>query len=294
MEFRELKYFIAVAREGNISKAAESLFITQPSLSRQIQILESKLGVKLFKRSNRNTTLTEKGKLLYQYALEIIDLVDKTERHIKENESITGEVVIGSGICASTEILSDLMQKFSETNPLVTFDLVTGTRDQVMEKMDMGLIDIGLIVGYVGDEKYGSVSLGSNDRFVLLTKKDSPLGRLKNISPKDIGKNPISIPKTASSSRFFLDWYGEGREKLNIYTTHDLLDNVIPLVKRDICSVVTLADNARHFTQEELTIRELAPTISCESFLIWNKNKIHTATVSKFIDFINEYFKKMD
>lgn len=293
MEFRELKYFIAVARAGNISKAAENLFITQPSLSRQIQVLENKLGVKLFERSNRNTILTEKGKLLYQYALEIIDLVDKTEREIKENESITGEIVIGSGICASTEILSNLMEKFSEKNPLVTFDLVTGTRDQIMEKMDMGLIDVGLIIGYVGDEKYGSVSLGANDRFVLLTQKDSELASLEYITPKDIAKIPLSIPKTKSSSRFLLDWYGEGRAKLNIYTTHDLLDNVVPLIKKGVCSAMTLANNAQNFTQNDLIIKELTPCISCESFLIWNKGKIYTATGSKFIEFINEYISKV-
>ncbi len=290
MEFRELRYFIAVAREGNITKAAESLFITQPSLSRQLTILEEKLGVQLFERGNRSTELTEKGKLLYQSALEIIDLVDKVEREIKENETITGEIVIGSGICESVNILSELMSAFSKEYPLVTFDLVTGTRNQIMEKMDMGLIDIGLIIGFVGNEKYQSIKLGMNDKFVMLMKSDSPLAKKEFVVPKDITNIPISLPKS-NSSRFLLDWYGNSKNKLKIYTTHDLLDNTVPLIKKGLCNVFTLKANAEPFAGNELVFRELKPEVYCESYLIWSKHKVRTETVTKFIEFMNKYFE---
>lgn len=290
MEMRELRYFIAVAREGSITKAAESLFITQPSLSRQLTMLEEKFGVQLFVRGNRSTELTEKGKLLYQYALEIIDLVDKTEREIKENESITGEIVIGSGICESVNILSDIMNAFSKEYPLVKFDLVTGTRDQIIEKMDMGLIDIGLIIGFVGNEKYQSIKLGINEQFVLLMKKDSPLAEKDYVIPKDITNIPLSLPKS-NSSRFLLDWYGNSKDKLKIYTTHDLLDNTIPLIKKGLCNVITLKANAEPFAGKELVFKPLKPEVYCESYFIWSKHKVRTETVSRFIEFMNEYFE---
>lgn len=290
MDIRELRYFIAVAREGNITKAAESLFITQPSLSRQLQILEEKLGVQLFERGNRSTELTDKGKILYQSALEIIDLVEKTEREIKEVETITGEIVIGSGICESVNILSELMEAFSKEYPLVTFDLKTGTRDQIMEKMDMGLVDVGLVIGGIGQEKYQGVKLGMNDHFVLLMKNDSPLAKKEAIIPKDITNIPLSLPKS-NSSRFLLDWYGNGKDKLKIYTTHDLLDNIIPLVKKGLCNVITLEANAKPFIKDDLIYKELKPEVFCESYLIWCKHKVRTETVSKFIEFINKYFE---
>lgn len=290
MDMRELRYFIAVAREGNISKAATSLFISQPSLSRQIQLLEEKLGVKLFERNNRNTVLTEKGKLLYQSALEIIDLVDNTERKIKELEMLSGEIVIGSGICSSMEILADIMKEFSKKYPLVTFDIVTGTRNQIIEKMDMGLIDIALIIGYVGSNRYQSIKLGINDRFVLLVRKDSKLALKEYIQPKDIINEKITIPKS-QSSKFLFDWYGNGKEKLNIYCTHDLLDNVTFLIKKGVCSAITIEANAKHFLDNELCYRELKPEITPESFILWSKQKVHTATVSAFIDFMSEYFE---
>ena len=290
MEIRELKYFIEVAKEGNISKAAENLFITQPSLSRQITLLEEKLGVKLFERSNRNTTLTEKGKQFYQYAIEIIELVNKTESSIKEGTNISGEIVIGSGISSAMSIMAILMEKFNKQYPLVRFHLITGTKDQIMGKMDMGLIDIGIVIGSVGDEKYHNIKLNTKDRFVMLMKKDSLLADKEKIVPKDLVGVPLTIPKSQSGGNF-LDWLGKYKDKINVFTTHDLLDNVIPSIKRGTCNAITLEANGKVFVGDELCYKELNSAITFESFIVWDKHKVNTATVSKFIEFIDEYFE---
>lgn len=291
MEIRELKYFIAIAREGNITKAAESLYITQPTLSRQLSVLEEKLGVMLFERGNRKMTLTDKGKLLYQYALEIMELHQKAEREMKETEYIAGEIVICCAIASSIDLFAEILRDFSRLYPDVKINLVTGTRDQVMEKMEMGTVDLGLIIGYVGDEKYQSIKLGAMDRFGILMQKSSPLSMKSFITPHDLKSIPLTIPQ--SSNQFTLvDWYGDSIETLKIYGTHDMLNNAASLVEVGICCALTLEAAAKQYNNPQLCFIPLKPELNCESFIIWNHHRNHSLTVSTFIQYLNQRFQR--
>lgn len=290
MDVKELRYFISVARNGNITKAAEELYITQPTLSRSLSNLESELGVQLLERSNRNTLLTEKGKEFYKYSLEIVELIDKREKEIKETDTISGEIVIGSAVASSFEILADIIKKFNILHPLVKFDLITGNKNLILEKMDLGLIDVGLIIGCVENDNYKNIKLESMDKFVLLIRKDSPLSNKKYIVPRDLDNIYLTIPKS-SNNRMLFDWYGDNLDKLHVNVTHDILNNAKMLVQNNMCSAITLEKAAKQILDNSLMYLPLKPELKVESFIIWNKQKKYSLTTEKFIEFVNEYIQ---
>ena len=152
MELRVLRYFLAVAREENISAAAEYLHLTQPTLSRQLMDLEAELGKKLFIRGNRKITLTEDGVLLRKRAGEILDLVEKTESEFRsEDEAIAGEIHIGGGE-------SDAMRLVARTARILR------TR-YPGERLDKGLLDFGILIEPFDRKKYDSLRLPMADRW---------------------------------------------------------------------------------------------------------------------------------
>lgn len=166
MEYRILKYFLVVAREENITRAAEILHISQPALSRQLMRLEEELGVQLFTRGRHSTSLTEEGMLLRRRAQEIVDLTEKTEREFRTNsEELAGTISIGSGEGAVMRYLAGLMKSFSEKYPAVTFDLYSGAADQVKERLERGTLDVGAFIGNIDLSKYEAVELPVKERW---------------------------------------------------------------------------------------------------------------------------------
>ena len=154
MELRVLKYFLAVAREENITRAAEFLHITQPTLSRQLMQLEDELNTKLFIRGKNRITLTDEGMLLRRRAEEIVDLAHKTEKEfLEQDDLVTGEIFIGGGETYSMHILAGVIQDFKYEYPQVKYHLYSGNADDVKEKIDKGLIDIGVLTEPVDIEK---------------------------------------------------------------------------------------------------------------------------------------------
>ena len=160
MEIRVLRYFLKVAQEESITRAAELLHITQPTLSRQLAQLEEDLGVQLLDRSGRRISLTEQGLLLRRRAEEIVLLADKAERELSEQGAlIGGHISIGCGEIASVQKLAALCAAFHERFPLVTFELFTATADQVRERMDRGLLDVGLLLEPVDTDRYDYIRM---------------------------------------------------------------------------------------------------------------------------------------
>ena len=196
MEFRILKYFLTVVREENITRAAEVLHITQPTLSRQLSQLEEEVGVKLFERGSRKITLTNEGLLLRRRAEEITELVDKTERElIEQEEMIDGRVVVGCGEVASVNLLPDIFKTFSRKYPMVTYELYTGTADQIKDRMDRGLVDIGLMMEPIDIDKYDFIKLDVKERWVVLMKPDDPLAEKDSVRAEDLADKSIIMAK---------------------------------------------------------------------------------------------------
>ena len=181
MEIRVLRYFLTVVREESITKAADVLHITQPTLSRQLSQMEDDIGVKLFHRGTRKITLTNEGMLLRRRAEEILQLVDNTEKElVEQEEQIEGKITIGCGELASVQILSELIGNFNKKHPGVSYDIFTATADLVKEQMDKGLIDIGLLLEPVDIEKYEFIRLDTREKWVVLMRPDDELAKKKS------------------------------------------------------------------------------------------------------------------
>lgn len=227
MELRILRYFLAVVREGNITKAAEILHITQPTLSRQLKELEEELGTNLFIRGKREIKLTDEGLLLDQRAKEIIELADKTERQFMEHKNLIGGVVsIGCVESRATLFLPELLEKFSIKYPQVQYDLYNGYADDIKEKIDKGLIDIGLLLEPVEISKYDFIRLPQKERWGVLMKKSDSLAKKESITLEDISVFPLIIPKRAIVQNEIANWFDGDFDKLHIFATYNLLCSV--------------------------------------------------------------------
>ena len=292
MELRILRYFLAVVREGNITKAAEILHITQPTLSRQLKELEEELGTNLFIRGKREIKLTDEGLLLDQRAKEIIELADKTERQFIEHKNLIGGVIsIGCVESRATLFLPELLEKFSKKYPQVQYDLYNGYADDIKEKIDKGLIDIGLLLEPVEIWKYDFIRLPHNERWGVLMQKSDPLAQKESITLKDISMFPLIIPKRAIVQNEIANWFDGDFNKLHIFATYNLIFNAILLVEKGLGYAVCI--------QGALSIRDnsttcfipLTPEHTTKSVLIWKKNYIFSSASSLFIETAKMLFK---
>lgn len=189
MELRVLQYFLTVAREGNITRAADILHITQPTLSRQLQQLEQELGTELFVRG-RNFTLTDSGVILRRRAEEVIDLLYKIESEIAAADDVAGIVSIGSGALKSSHILPELISGFKKLYPKVSFEIYSNSSQYIKERLDRGLLDFGILLEPVDIEEYEYLRLPGRERWGLLMRRGHPLAEQESVTCADL----LSVP----------------------------------------------------------------------------------------------------
>lgn len=241
MEIRVLKYFLTVSQIGNITKAAEILHITQPTLSRQLMQLEDDLGVSLFDRSNKKMALTEMGLLLKQRAEEIVALADKTEAEIiHQNQQIMGEITIATGITDAAQLMGKLIKQFSDMYPEVTFNINIGNGDKIVEGIDKGIIDIGFILEPVNCDKLNYIYLNHPERYGLLLKKSDPLAKKDVIQVKDLNNIKLINTGRPGTQQTFKTWVGKDYQNLNFVATSELVDSASILVQNDFGVAIVL------------------------------------------------------
>ncbi len=196
MELRVLRYFLVVAREENITRASQLLHITQPTLSRQLIQLEEELGVKLFKRSKYRIILTDEGMLLRRRAQELVDLADKTEREFQRHEEeLSGEIAIGCGESNSMSFLSTQMAAFRKEHPLVSFNIYSATADDIKDRLENGILDIGLLAEPVEIGRYDFIRMPRQDVWGVLVRSDSALASLEHVTPRDLLGVPLILAR---------------------------------------------------------------------------------------------------
>lgn len=285
MELRVLRYFLALAREENISKAAESLYITQPTLSRQLAELEEELGATLFIRGKRKITLTEEGMLLRRRAEEMVELEIKTENEFRQrNENLSGTVSIGAAETRAAEIFPRAIESFRKKYPDVTFDIHSDIADHVKERLDRGVLDIGLLVepGEIG--KYEFMRLGIEDRCGILMSAKSPLAEKEYVTVEDLQGLPIVANKRASVRDFYRRALGEGFDRLNVIATFNLINNAALFALQDRGYVFTIEGTLANYKNDELAFRPFYPEISQPTFIIWKRYQPMSRPVSRFLE----------
>ncbi|MDE6596165.1 MAG: LysR family transcriptional regulator [Oscillospiraceae bacterium] len=287
MEIRVLRYFLTVVREESITKAADVLHITQPTLSRQLSQMEEEVGVKLFNRGSRRITLTNEGILLRRRAEEILQLVDKTEKElIEQEEQVEGKISIGCGEIAAVQVLPDLIKTFREKYPQVTFDIFTATADLVKEQMDKGLLDIGLLLEPVDMEKYDFIRLDVKEKWVVLMRPDSPLAEKETVTAKDLSELPLILPRRMNVQSELASWFGNYYDDLNVVFTSNLSTNSAVMVTGGLAYSLVIEGAVPFWDQSKVTYRPLVPSLTATSVLAWKRGQPFSLAAAKFIGHI--------
>lgn len=293
MEIRVLRYFLTVVREESITKAADVLHITQPTLSRQLSQMEDEIGVKLFHRGTRKITLTNEGMLLRRRAEEILQLVDNTERELLEQEEqIEGKITIGCGELASVQVLSELIQAFSKKHPGVSYDIFTATADMVKEQMDRGLIDIGLLLEPVDIEKYEFIRLDMKEKWVVLMRADDDLVKKESVRAKDLSELPVILPRRLNVQSELASWFGDYYADLHVLFTSNLNTNGAVMVRNGLAYSVVIEGSVPFWDQTKITYRPLSPELTATCVLAWKRKQPFSLAATKFIEHAKYFLGK--
>lgn len=285
MEIRVLRYFLTVIREESITKAAEVLHITQPTLSRQLSQMEEEVGVKLFHRGTRKITLTNEGILLRRRAEEILQLVDKTEEELLEQEEqVEGKISVGCGEIALVQLLPELISTFRKKHSRVSFDIFTATADVVKEQMDKGLLDIGLLLEPVDMEKYDFIRLDRKEKWVVLMRPDAPLAAKEAVTAKDLSGLPLILPRRMSVQSELASWFGSYYDKLDVAFTSNLSTNGAVMVSHGLAYSLVIEGAVPFWDQSKVTYRPLVPPLLATSVLAWKRGQPFSLAATKFIE----------
>ncbi|MGY3777493.1 LysR family transcriptional regulator [Isobaculum melis] len=282
MELRVLTYFLTVAREKTISKAAEVLHLSQPTLSKQLKELEEELGVTLFTRGNRFITLTEDGIYLMNRGKEILSLVESTTTNLHRNEVISGKITIGGGETQAFEFLGRIFHELRDNYPEINIDLYSGNADDVLEKIDKGLLDFGLVIDPVEKQKYEYIRLPSTDSWGILVNKSDSLANQKTVQPKDIQSTPLLISNQSFVDNQLSEWFGGNIEHLHIVGTYNLLYNASLLAKEGVASVLCI-DGIVNTANTNLAFVPLSPPLTANINIVWKKDQIFSSASKEFL-----------
>lgn len=281
MELRVLNYFLLVAREENITKAAQLLHVTQPTLSRQLMQLEEELGVKLFHRGKHSVSLTEDGMLLRRRAQELVSLSEKTKMELRHKEEMpAGEIAIGCGETKSMSILSENMISFRKRYPLVQFSIYSAIADDIKERIEKGLLDMGLLTEPVDISKYEFCRMPVKERWGILARVDSPLAAKGFVTPEDLREVPLLMVQRELVKNELANWFGDCFEQLEVAATYNLIVNAASMVEKGL-GVALCFDLGAVF--ENLRFVPLAPRLETGSVLVWKKNQTLSAAQTLFI-----------
>ena len=290
MELRVLKYFLTVADEGNITRAADILHVTQPTLSRQLMELEDELGTALLIRGKRSVTLTDEGFLFKQQAEMIVELSDKLEHTFKDQKDVVcGTIRIGASEAVGCRALAAYMKEFREKYPDVQFDLYNGMADNIKEMLERGLLDLGLVLEPIDTAKFEYVRLPQKETWGLLLRKDHELAGKETITVEEIRPYPLIMPGREKAKNEVLHWMQCEERHLDIPAYYNLLSNAALLVEAGMGCAVCLDGALSIHADPDLCFRQLLPEHTTRSVILWKKNHLFSQAASLFVQTIQEH-----
>lgn len=286
MELRELKYFLAVAQAGSISGAANALYITQPSLSRQMQNLEREVGGALFERGNRKITLTERGKLLKKRAEEMLELYDKTVSEVSAPaKDVSGEVYIGGGESPAVMRVIRAALKVRREHPKVKFRFFSGDAPSVIERLDKGLLDFGIVLDSDNLADYKSVRLPESDSWGALIRRDDELAAREFITPEDLKNRPLICSDQSYAKGLVSRWMGG--EEPNVVATYNLI-YVGSQLAEEGAGIALCLSGIINTEGTDLVFRRLEPPIQTHADVIRKKYAVFSKPAEIFLATLKE------
>ena len=288
MDLRVLQYFLAVAREQSITAAAESLHLSQPTLSTQLKALEEELGKQLLVRGtkgSRRVLLTEEGMLLRKRAQEILELVRITESEIAlSNEAVAGDVYIGTGESDMIRLFARTAKRLREQYPDIHYHILSGNAAFVREYLDRGLIDFGVVYGPVDTAIYNAIKLPACDIWGVLMRKDDPLARRDGIRPQDLWDKPLIVSAQETNAWPMAKWFGRDAAELNIAATYNLVFNASLMVDEGLGYALCFDKLINVTGDSNLCFRPLEPSMTAEASIIWKRYQVFSKAAQRFID----------
>lgn len=296
MEIRVLKYFLTTIREGNITKAAKYLNLTQPNLSRQINMLERDIGHKLFERKHNNIILTPEGILLKKRAEEIINMVDKTRAEFNFTDKvIAGDIFIGAGETWAMSLVASVMKDVQSDYHHIRYNIYSGNFQDITEKLDKGLLDFGLLIDPADLSKYDYLKIPLKDTCGLAMRKDSPLSNKKNITKKDLLNIPLIISRqvieTEIEDNDFSRWFSDTFDNLNITATYNLIYNALIMVSEGMGYALCLDKLIDNMYHKNICFIPLKPKLESGINIVWKKNQEFSRASKIFLDRLTNKFK---
>lgn len=290
LEIRVLRYFLAVAQEGSVTRAARALHLTQPTLSRQIRELEEELGQTLFSRGGRELSLTREGLLLWPRAEEIVGLAEITEKEFRSlgEKTVSGDLSLGCGESKALSFVTDALKVLQDEHPLIIPHFFSGNGEIVMDRLDKGLLDFAVLMGAENTERYSSLPLPNHDTWGLLMDKDDPMAQKKAIAAEDLLDIPLILSSQSLSRDELSGWLGFPMSRLHIAATYTLLFNGSLMVRSGLGYALCFDHIAPSGKDSPFAFRPLTSPLS----LVWKKHQILSAPAEAFLAKIREAGEK--
>lgn len=294
LEIRVLRYFLAVAQEGSVTRAARALHLTQPTLSRQIRELEEELGQTLFSRGGRELSLTREGLLLRQRAEEIVGLAEITEKEFRSlgEKTVSGDLSLGCGESKALSFVTDALKVLQDEHPLIIPHFFSGNGEIVMDRLDKGLLDFAVLMGAENTERYSSLPLPNHDTWGLLMDKDDPMAQKKAITAEDLLDIPLIFSSQSLSRDELSGWLGFPMSRLHIAATYTLLFNGSLMVRSGLGYALCFDHIAPSGKDSPFAFRPLSPLLTSPLSLVWKKHQILSAPAEAFLAKIREAGEK--
>ncbi len=285
IETRLLRYFLTVAEERNITRAAQLLYITQPTLSRQMALLEEELGAGLFVRGSRPLELTAEGLLLWRRAREILELMEKTEEELRSQEKqLEGVVSIAAGELASCKILMEIAAQFQKKYPRMVFNIYTAVTDQIKIRLDQGLTDLGLLMEPVDIEQYNYLRLPVKERWVAFVDAGDPLAGKSSLTAQELSELPLILPNRQSIRNEIAHWFGPLFEELQIISYSNLATNSLLMAQAGMGVVLAVEGSKPFLDTSKIQAIPLSPELTSSTVLAWKRRRPFPAQLSHFIE----------
>lgn len=288
MELHTLRCFVEIARSGSMTRAAETLHLSQPTLSKQMKELEAELGKKLFRRGSAGLRLTDEGMLLRKRAEDILDMADKTAAEFRALDDLAGgEVHIGCAESHQIKYLARTIRAFRRRHPLFRYHLTSGNTEQVTERLDRGLIDFAVIVEPPNLSRYNYLEIPEADTWGLVMRREDPLARKPSIRAEDLAGLQL-ICSRQGMQWDIPRWCGERADELNLSGTVNLVYNGSVFVREGLGYLLTFDHLVDTGADSDLCFRPLEPVLETRMYVIWKKYQVFSPIAGQLLEALKE------
>lgn len=284
MDIKALRYFLAVAREENMTRAAAVLHVTQPTLSKQLKALEEELGKQLFTRHAFSIELTDEGQLLRKRAEDLVDMADKITNEFSALDDITdGDIYFGLAESYQISFLAKQIKRFKEQYPGLRYHITSGGTEQVLERLNKGILDFAVLVETPDYSKYSVLEFPETDKWGIVISKDHPLAEKELIRVDDL----IGLPLFCSEQSWQADiprWAGNKMDQLRLEGSFQLAYNGSIFAAENLGVLLTFDKLVNTGSESPLTFRPLTPALENKMYLVWKKYQVFSPIAERFIE----------